>query len=117
MNWLIIDGPFNDPLVDGMSGHQSKATQSIQEHITSIVKGDFPQYSVQSISPESLKQNPRVLVGTFTPVNAGMTTAGVREAYRFWPVIGDLSTGKVVAKSVASHSPGERWHHTPTAAQ
>jgi len=90
-----------DPLVDGMSGYQSKATQTIQEHIASIVKADFPQYSVQSISPDSLKQNPRVLVGTFTPVNAEMKTAGVREAYRFCLVMGDLSTGKVVAKSVA----------------
>jgi len=90
-----------DPLVDGMSGYQSKATQTIQEHITQIVKSDFPQYAVQSISPESLKQNPRVLVGTFTPVNAEMKTAGVREAYRFCLVMGDLSTGKVIAKSVA----------------
>lgn len=103
-----------DPLVDGMSGYQSKATQSIQEHITSIVKADFPQYSVQSISPESLKQNPRVLVGTFTPVNAEMKTAGVREAYRFCLVMGDLSTGKVVAKSVA-RARLEDVNATPTA--
>jgi outer membrane protein OmpA-like peptidoglycan-associated protein len=90
-----------DPLVDGMSGYQSKATQTIQERITKIVKADFPQYTVQGISPESLKQNPRVLVGTFTPVNAEMKTAGVREAYRFCLVMGDLSTGKIIAKSVA----------------
>jgi outer membrane protein OmpA-like peptidoglycan-associated protein len=90
-----------DPLVDGMSGYQSKATQSIQERITKIVKADFPQYAVHPISPESLKQNPRVLVGTFTAVNAEMKTAGVREAYRFCLVMGDLSTGKIIAKSVA----------------
>jgi outer membrane protein OmpA-like peptidoglycan-associated protein len=89
-----------DPLVDGMSGYQSKATQTIQEHIVRIVKDDFPQYTVHGISPESLKQGPRVLVGTFTPVNAEMKTTGVREAYRFCLVMGDLSTGKVVAKSV-----------------
>jgi outer membrane protein OmpA-like peptidoglycan-associated protein len=90
-----------DPLVDGMSGYQSKATQTIQDHITRIVKEDFPQYKVNRISPESLKQGPRVLVGTFTAVNAEMKTAGVRNAYRFCLVMGDLSTGKVVAKSVA----------------
>jgi outer membrane protein OmpA-like peptidoglycan-associated protein len=90
-----------DPLVDGMSGYQSKATQSIQDHITRIVKDDFPQYAVHKISPDSLKEHPRVLVGTFTAVNAEMKTAGVREAYRFCLVMGDLSTGKVVAKSVA----------------
>jgi outer membrane protein OmpA-like peptidoglycan-associated protein len=90
-----------DPLIDGVSGYQSKATQTIQDHIARIVKDDFPQYAVHSISAESLKQRPRVLVGTFTPVNAEMKTTGVREAYRFCLVMGDLSTGKVVAKSVA----------------
>jgi outer membrane protein OmpA-like peptidoglycan-associated protein len=90
-----------DPLIDGMTGYQSKATVMIQEHIIHIVKEDFPQYSVQSITPESLKQHPRILVGTFTPVNAEMKTAGVREAFRFCLVMGDLSTGKIVAKSVA----------------
>ena len=90
-----------DPLVDGMSGYQSKATQSIQDRIEQIVKRDFPQYAVQRITPDSLKQQPRVLVGTFTAVNAQMKTTGTREAYRFCLVMGDLRTGKVIAKSVA----------------
>ena len=90
-----------DPLIDGMTGYQSKATQTIQDRITHIVKEEFPKYAVQSISPEALKKSPRVLVGTFTPVNAEMKTTGVREAYRFCLVMGDLSTGKIIAKSVA----------------
>ena len=90
-----------DPLIDGVSGYQSKSTQTIQEHIAQIVKQDFPQYTVQRITPESLKQSPRILVGTFTAVNGQMKTTGQREAYRFCLVMGDLSTGKIVAKSVA----------------
>ena len=90
-----------DPLVDGMTGYQSAATQSIQDRIRGVAHKDFPQYAVQSITPESLKQQPRVLVGTFTPVNAQMKTAGAREAYRFCLVMGDLKTGKIIAKSVA----------------
>jgi outer membrane protein OmpA-like peptidoglycan-associated protein len=90
-----------DPLVDGMTGYQSRATQSIQDRILGVVHQDFPQYSVRPITPESLKQQPRVLVGTFTPVNSQMKTAGTREAYRFCLVMGDLRTGKIVAKSVA----------------
>jgi outer membrane protein OmpA-like peptidoglycan-associated protein len=90
-----------DPLVDGMTGYQSAATQSIQDRIVGIVKRDFPNYAVQRITPESLKQQPRVLVGTFTPVNAQMKTTGERDAYRFCLVMGDLKTGKIVAKSVA----------------
>jgi outer membrane protein OmpA-like peptidoglycan-associated protein len=90
-----------DPLVDGMTGYQSKATRTIQDRISAIVRQDFPGYSVQRITPESLKQQPRVLVGTFTPVNAQMKTSGEREAYRFCLVMGDLKTGKIIAKSVA----------------
>jgi outer membrane protein OmpA-like peptidoglycan-associated protein len=89
-----------DPLIDGMTGYSSKATQSIQDQIIGIVKQDFPKYSVQRITPESLKQNPRVLIGTFTAVNAQMKTTGEREAYRFCLVLIDLRSGKVVAKSV-----------------
>jgi hypothetical protein len=89
-----------DPLVDGMTGYQSKATQTIQDRIVGVVRQDFPQYAVQRITPDSLRRQPRVLIGTFTPVNAQMKTSGEREAYRFCLVMADLRTGKIVAKSV-----------------
>jgi hypothetical protein len=89
-----------DPLVDGMTGYQSKATQTIQDRILSVARKDFPQYAVQRITPDSLRQQPRVLIGTFTPVNAQMKTSGEREAYRFCLVMADLKTGKIIAKSV-----------------
>jgi outer membrane protein OmpA-like peptidoglycan-associated protein len=104
-----------DPLVDGMTGYQSKATKSIQDRITGVAKTDFPQYVVERITPDSLKQRPRILVGTFTPVNAQMKTAGTREAYRFCLVMGDLQTGKIVSKSVA-RARIEDPDATPTAA-
>lgn len=90
-----------DPLIDGLTGYQSKATQSIQDHIAAIVKQDFPQYAVQPIAPESLSQQPRVLIGTFTPRHAEAKTGDPRDAYWFCLVMLDLKTGKVVAKSVA----------------
>jgi outer membrane protein OmpA-like peptidoglycan-associated protein len=104
-----------DPLVDGMTGYQSKATQTIQDRITGVVKSDFPQYAVQSVTADSLKKQPRVLVGTFTPVNADMKTTGQREAYRFCLVMGDLQTGKVIAKAVARARIGD-VDATPTGA-
>jgi hypothetical protein len=103
-----------DPLVDGMTGYQSKATRTIQDRIIAVVRQDFPGYSVQRITPESLKQQPRVLVGTFTPVNAQMKTSGEREAFRFCLVMGDLKSGKIVAKSVA-RARLEDADSTPTA--
>jgi len=104
-----------DPLVDGVTGYQSTATQSIQHSITEIAKKDFPHYAVQRITPESVKLQPRVLIGTFTPVNAQMKTAGERNAYRFCLVMGDLKTGRIIAKSVA-RSRLEDADVTPTAA-
>jgi outer membrane protein OmpA-like peptidoglycan-associated protein len=90
-----------DPLIDGMTGYQSKATKSIQSRIEAIVKSEFPQYSVRRLSSETLKQHPRILVGTFTPVTAKMqTSGGEREFFRFCLVMGDLKTGKVIAKQV-----------------
>jgi hypothetical protein len=104
-----------DPLIDGVTGYQSKATQSIQDRIAGIAKQDFPQYAVQRITPESLRRQPRVLIGTFTSVNSQMKTTGQREAYRFCLVMGDLRTGKVVAKSVV-RSRIEEADGTPTTA-
>jgi outer membrane protein OmpA-like peptidoglycan-associated protein len=89
-----------DPLVDGITGYQSDATQSIQDHIMRLMKKDFPQYTVQSITSQSLRQQPRFLIGTFTPINAALKPAGERESYLFCLVMGDLRTGKIVAKSV-----------------
>jgi hypothetical protein len=104
-----------DPLIDGVTGYQSKATQSIQERITVIVKQDFPRYSVQRITPASLNQQPRVLIGTFTPVNSQNKPVGQREAYRFCLVMGDLKSGKIIAKAVR-RSRIEQFDATPTAA-
>ena len=90
-----------DPLVDGMTGYQSSATQSIQDHIVRLAKAEFPQYQVRGITSRSLQQQPRFLIGTFTPINAQLKPAGQRESYWFCLVMGDLKTGTIVAKSVA----------------
>ncbi len=90
-----------DPLIDGMTGYQSKATRSIQDRIMAMVKKEFPQYTIRPLSSETLRQHPRILVGTFTPVTAKMqTSGGEREFFRFCLVMGDLKTGKVIAKQV-----------------
>ncbi|HWW21704.1 MAG TPA: OmpA family protein [Steroidobacteraceae bacterium] len=102
-----------DPLIDGVTGYQSKATRTIQDVIIKVARQDFPQYLVKSITPEILEQKPRILVGTFTPVNAQNKPAGEREAFRFCLVMGDLKTGKVIAKSVV-RTPIAQADSTPT---
>ena len=106
-----------DPLIDGVTGYQSKATRTIQERIVAIVKKEFPQYAVRRLTPETLRLQPRILVGTFTPVTASNQTSagGERAYYRFCLVMGDLKTGKVIAKKVV-RVPIAEADSTPTAA-
>jgi outer membrane protein OmpA-like peptidoglycan-associated protein len=90
-----------DPLVDGVTGYGSRATDGIQAQVTDLVQKQYPRFSIEKFSPDALKESPLVLVGTFTSVNGQNQTTGPREAYRFCLVLGDLKTGKVVAKGVA----------------
>jgi outer membrane protein OmpA-like peptidoglycan-associated protein len=90
-----------DPLVDGLTGYTSSATKNIATLITGFAESSFSQYKVQKITADKLKQQPRFLIGTFTPINADLKPAGKRESYWFCLVMGDLKTGKIIAKSVA----------------
>jgi outer membrane protein OmpA-like peptidoglycan-associated protein len=90
-----------DPLVDGVTGYVSNATEAIGARVAELVQRQYPRFSIEKFSPASLNGSPMVLVGTFTAVNGKNQTAGPREAYRFCLVLGDLKTGKIVAKGVA----------------
>jgi outer membrane protein OmpA-like peptidoglycan-associated protein len=90
-----------DPLVDGVTGYGSSATENIQARVIDLVQKQYPRFSVERFSPDALKASPMVLVGTFTPVNGQNQTVGPREAYRFCLVLADLKTGRVVSKGVA----------------
>jgi outer membrane protein OmpA-like peptidoglycan-associated protein len=82
-----------DPLVNGVTGERTVATQQIQDQIIALARDKYPQFDIQPFTAE--------MVGTFTPVNAQGQTAGTREGYRFCLVMVDLKAGKTVAKSVA----------------
>jgi outer membrane protein OmpA-like peptidoglycan-associated protein len=90
-----------DPLVNGVTGEQTAATQQIQNQIIALARDKYPQFDIQPFTAAAVAQGPDVMVGTFTPVNAQGQTAGTREGYRFCLVMVDLKAGKTVAKSVA----------------
>jgi len=90
-----------DPLVNGVTGEQSLATQQIQDQIVALARQRYPQFDIQAFSAAAVSKGPDVMVGTFTPVNAQGQTAGTREGYRFCLVMVDLHAGKTVAKGVA----------------
>jgi len=98
------DGKFRlviDPLIDGVTGAQSKATQAMGARIVSLIKERYPQYEVQPFTAGNVQKSPLVLVGTFTGVNKDRKTEGAREAYRICLALADLKTGKLVSKGLA----------------
>ena len=94
-----------DPLVNGVTGEQSAATQQIQQRIVTLAREKYPQFAIEPFSAAAVSKAPYVMVGTFTPVNAQGQTSGTREAYRFCLVMVDLRAGKTVAKGVARARP------------
>ena len=102
-----------DPLIDGVSGIQSRATTTIASRIGELVRGRYPQFDLQPFSAANVRRSPKVLVGTFTAVNSDGHTTGTREAYRICLVLADLMSGTVVAKATA-HSSMLGVDHSPT---
>ena len=102
-----------DPLIDGVTGSQSVATQSMEARLVELVKEKYPQFEVQPFSTAAVAQSPIVLVGTFTGVNQEGKTEGAREAYRVCLALADLKSGKIVSKGTARAKP-EGVDITPT---
>jgi len=94
-----------DPLVNGVTGEQSAATQQIQDRIVALAKANYPQFDIEPFTAAAVAKGPDVMVGTFTPVNAQGQTAGTREAFRFCLVMVNLNAGKTIAKGVARARP------------
>ena len=101
-----------DPLVDGVTGDQSAATQRIQRQILEIARTSYPQYEFIPFSAPALARTPLVMVGTFTPISTKPVPD--RDAFRFCLVMGDLKSGKAVAKAVTKALP-DSVDITPTA--
>ncbi|MEO7244846.1 MAG: OmpA family protein [Rubrivivax sp.] len=90
-----------DPLIDGITGMQTRSTQAMGARIVKLVESKFPRYQVRDFSAASVQQGPLVLIGTFTGVNAQRKTEGQRQAYRICLALADLKTGKLVSKGLA----------------
>ena len=109
-----------DPLIDGVSGMQTVATRTMETRIAELVRINYPQFDLQPFSAATVRRSPKVLVGTFTPVNSDDQTSGAREAYRICLVLADLKSGAVVAKGTAraemtgvDHSPTPYFQDSP----
>lgn len=94
-----------DPLVDGMTGAQSNATQAMGQQLAALIRDKYPKFDLQPFSAANVARSPLVLIGTFTGVNAARQSAGKREAYRICFALADLKTGKLVSKGLAFSRP------------
>lgn len=90
-----------DPLIDGVTGMQSKATQLMGARIVQLIRERYPQYDVQPFTAANVQKSPVVLLGTFTGVSKERRTEGRREAYRICLALADLKSGKLVGKGLA----------------
>lgn len=90
-----------DPLIDGLTGMQSKATQMMGARLVQLIRDRYPQYDVQPFNAANVQKSPVVLIGTFTGVSKERKTEGLREAYRICLALADLKTGKLVGKGLA----------------
>lgn len=95
-----------DPLIDGVTGAQNKATQAMGARIVALIKDKYPQYEVIPFNAVNVTKANLVLVGTFTGVNKERKAEGVREAFRICLALADLKAGKLVSKGLAFANPG-----------
>jgi outer membrane protein OmpA-like peptidoglycan-associated protein len=98
------DGKYTlviDPLVDGVSGVQSKATRSIESRMIELARANYPRFSVEPFSPANARKLPVVLIGTLTAINNKGEANKEHEAYRICLALADLKSGSVVAKGTA----------------
>lgn len=94
-----------DPLIDGVTGAQNKATQAMGARIVTLIKEKYSQFEVIPFNSTNVAKANLVLVGTFTGVNKERKTEGAREAFRICLALADLKAGKLVSKGLAFANP------------
>jgi outer membrane protein OmpA-like peptidoglycan-associated protein len=90
-----------DPLVDGQSGFQTTATETMESRITELVKQKYSAFDIQPFTTATLAKGPLLFVGTFTAVNMDGTNKPGRDWHRVCLALVDLRSGKIVSKGFA----------------
>ncbi len=90
-----------DPLIDGVTGAQTQASQAMGARLAALIRADYPQFEVLPFNAASVARSPLVLLGTLTGVNGERKAEGRRETLRIWLTLADLKTGRIVSKGLA----------------
>ena len=103
-----------DPLIDGSTGAQSIATQSMERRIADLVRTNYPRFEVTPFTTEAIAKLPVVLIGTFTAINNAAVAGGARDVYRVCLALADLKTNRIISKGATRALP-DGIDPTPTA--
>jgi outer membrane protein OmpA-like peptidoglycan-associated protein len=103
-----------DPLVDGVTGFQSVATETMEGRIVELVKAQYPAFDLQPFNTATLARGPLLFIGTFTAVNMDGSNKPGRDWHRVCLALVDLRSGKIVSKGFA-RAAMEGVDLTPTA--
>ncbi len=90
-----------DPLVDGVSGYQTTATQTMESRIAELVKTSYPNFQLQPFTTATLARSPLLFIGTFTAVNMDGSNKPGRDWHRVCLALVDLRSGLIVSKGFA----------------
>ena len=94
-----------DPLIDGVSGAQSAASQLMGKRLAELAQKSYPRFKIQPFTTATLDHHPLVLVGTFTAINNAGQANGERDAYRICLALADLRSKKIISKGFAKALP------------
>ncbi len=94
-----------DPLIDGNSWMQTKATRAMEASVLQFIKDKQPRFEALPFTSTSLARGPFVFIGTFTPLDAAGKIEGPTEWYRICLALLDLRSGKIIGKGFARASP------------
>ncbi len=103
-----------DPLVDGLSGYQTNATETMEARITELVKANYTNFDIQPFTTASLARAPLLFIGTFTAVNMDGSNKPGRDWHRVCLALVDLRNGTIISKGFA-RAAMEGVDMTPTA--
>jgi outer membrane protein OmpA-like peptidoglycan-associated protein len=103
-----------DPLIDGSTGAQSTATQSMERRIADLVGTNYPRFEVTPFTTDAIAKLPVVLIGTFTAINNAAVAGGTRDVYRVCLALADLKTNRIISKAATRALP-QGIDPTPTA--
>ncbi|MBX9907971.1 MAG: OmpA family protein [Beijerinckiaceae bacterium] len=90
-----------DPLVDGVTGIQSRATRGFDRRIAQLVAERYKHIEIAPLTPENVARARYVFIGTFNTINNAGQATGPRDAFWICFALVDQQSKTVHARSVA----------------